>query len=513
MVSGNGCPTERISRFVDHFLNPLSQKVKSYIKDTTHFLNIINTISDLPENTLLVSLDVKSLYTNIPQQEGIETCKSFLNQRPDQTIPTSFITNLLEHILGMNHFTFNDKHYLQILGTAMGTRVAPTFANLFMADLENKFLNTCTLKPLIWLRYIDDIFCLWTHGTEELNKFIDNINNFHNTIKFTHTYSHDSMSFLDVLLNIKDGSIETDLFTKPTDTHQYLHFTSSHPTHCKKSLPFSLALRLRRICSSNNTFQQRLEELKQLLLRRGFPSITIKTQFNKVLKISRAESLKTKPKTKTKKIPFTTTYNPRLQGIQHILRKNLATLHISPRMKAIIPEAPITAWKKCKSLKDLLVKSKLSNNIPATPEILGTHQCEKTRCKMCLHINNKNTFISTQTNESFQCQNSTNCNTNNIIYLITCNRCKSQYVGQTQHNLQTRFRNHRFNINNKNMHDTIGYHFNTNKHNLKDMSVQIIEKVKTNNIQTRLKRENYWINKLKTLQPLGLNVREESQHF
>ena len=86
-----------------------------------------------------------------------------------------------------------------------------------------------------------------------------------------------------------------------------------------------------------------------------------------------------------------------------------------------------------------------------------------------------------------------------------------QYVGQTKHNLQTRFRNHRYNIVHNKIEDTIGNHFNKDHHNISDMSVLIISQVKQNNLYSLLKTENFWINKLKTFFPDGLNIRDEIQ--
>jgi hypothetical protein len=68
------------------------------------------------------------------------------------------ITSLLEHVLTKNNFDFDHKHYLQVGGTAMGTKVAPSFANIFMADFEEQHVYTYPTKPSLWLRYIDDIF-------------------------------------------------------------------------------------------------------------------------------------------------------------------------------------------------------------------------------------------------------------------------------------------------------------------------------------------------------------------
>ena len=80
-VSSNSHPTERISQFVDHHLKPLVQTTQSFIKDTTHFLNKLEQLGQLPPNALLVTLDVSSVYTNIPHNEGITACRHFLDTR------------------------------------------------------------------------------------------------------------------------------------------------------------------------------------------------------------------------------------------------------------------------------------------------------------------------------------------------------------------------------------------------------------------------------------------------
>ena len=101
-----------------------------------------------------------------------------------------------------------------------------------------------------------DIFVIWTEGSDKLKVFVDYLNNLHPTIKFTCSHSLTNIPFLDVMVSLKDGLIETDLYTKPNDKHQYLLISSCHPTHTKRSIPYSLALRLRRICSDNDTYKQ-----------------------------------------------------------------------------------------------------------------------------------------------------------------------------------------------------------------------------------------------------------------
>ena len=123
-----------------------------------------------------------------------------------------------------------------------------------MADLEKRLLSDIDLKPYIWWRYIDDIFLIWEHSEESLKLFLEKINSIHPTIKFTADWSCSSVDFLDVKVIMKDGKIITDLYVKRTDTHQYLDSSLCHSYHCKKSIPYSQALRLIRICSNNAFF-------------------------------------------------------------------------------------------------------------------------------------------------------------------------------------------------------------------------------------------------------------------
>ena len=273
IISSNGHPTERISEFVDYHLKPLVQNLPSFIKDTTHFLLQLEKLGPLPEKALLVTLDVSSLYTNIPHNEGIEACRHFLNTRQNKSLPTESICDLIRMILTMNNFSFNNEHYLQVHGTAMGTRMAPSYANLFMGKFEQHAIENAPLKPFVWWRFIDDVFMIWTEGEEHLKDFIRYLNSIHASIKFTHEYSnssHQTLPFLDVQVHFSNNHIQTDLHTKPTDKHQYLLKTSCHPNHTKQTIPFSLFLRIRCICSTDAFFDKRSEELIKHLVQRGY---------------------------------------------------------------------------------------------------------------------------------------------------------------------------------------------------------------------------------------------------
>ena len=209
IVSSNSHHTERISQFVDYHLKPLVQTTQSFIKDTTHFLHKLEQLGQLPNNAFLVTLDVSSLYTNIPHNQGIDACRHFLDtrNRTRSTISTETLCDLIRIILTMNNFSFDDKHYLQMHGTAMGTRMAPSYANLFLAKLETDALSRSPHQPHTWWRYIDDIFMIWTHSVDDLHTFTTFLNNIHPTIKFTSNYSFTSIPFLDVNVSLSNGKI------------------------------------------------------------------------------------------------------------------------------------------------------------------------------------------------------------------------------------------------------------------------------------------------------------------
>ena len=231
-------------------------------------------MTKLPHGALLVTLDVSSLYTNIPNNEGIRACaKALLLHRSRHHKPQiHYLIGLLRMVLTMNNFEFNGEHYLQTGGTAMGTRVAPSFANLFMADFEEKYVYTHEYQPHWWKRYIDDIFMIWTLGQEKLDIFISFLNSCHPNIKFTHETSTTCLSFLDTNVKMDSrGNLYTDLYSKPTDTHNYLRYESCHPYQTKSGLPFSELLRVRRICTLESDFQFNAIQIIQYFIRQGYP--------------------------------------------------------------------------------------------------------------------------------------------------------------------------------------------------------------------------------------------------
>ena len=129
---------------------------------------------------------------------------------------------------------------------------------------ENVFENS-------WKRYIDDCIILWDPHWGEINDFHNILQNIHPNIKFTMECSVKEIPFLDILLQVDGQVISTDIYRKPTDTQQYLHFKSQHPKTCLKAIPYNLARRICTIVSDKNLREIRLSELRKALLNRAFP--------------------------------------------------------------------------------------------------------------------------------------------------------------------------------------------------------------------------------------------------
>ena len=143
------------------------------LKDTNHFLNKIKKTGKFPEGAILCTMDVVGLYPNIPHGEGLASLYKFLETRENKQISSDTLAELAEIVLKNNIFEFDEKTFKQKCGTAIGTKFAPPYAILFMADLEEKMLEIFEKNPMIWRRYIDDIFFIWKHGEESLKVFID----------------------------------------------------------------------------------------------------------------------------------------------------------------------------------------------------------------------------------------------------------------------------------------------------------------------------------------------------
>ena len=185
-----------MTTYIYIYLQPEVKKFKSYAKDTTDFIKKIGAIDRVSDDSYLVSLDVRSLYTNTPHKEGIEAVKQKL-KKSKASISIKVILTFLKLILTLNNFVFNGMNYLQKKGCSMGTKCAPSYENIFVGWFEEKFIfPLLTNLSDFYLRFIDDIFLIWNGTKSEFDNFLKKINECHPSIKFEYEMSKTEINFL-----------------------------------------------------------------------------------------------------------------------------------------------------------------------------------------------------------------------------------------------------------------------------------------------------------------------------
>ena len=180
----------------------------------------------------------------------------------------------------------------------MGTKFV-SYACIFMDIVETKFLSQQEIKPLVWLRYIDDIFFVWLKGEDKLLQFMEKLNEFHPSLKFTYEYSRTKVNFLDVVVDVGACQLISSPFFKPTDCYQYLHYESLHPAHVRRSIVYNQGLRIKRICSRKKDFEKHLQDLSSWLEKRAYPKWFIEKIFRRVREYNTSESSKSAKPGKT----------------------------------------------------------------------------------------------------------------------------------------------------------------------------------------------------------------------
>ena len=141
----------------------------------------------------------------------------------------------------------------------MGTKMGPRYANLFVGFIENQFFSQYhSPKPELYGRYIDDCIGATSSTREELTKFTTAVNSFYPALKYTWEISDTSLAFLDIKISIEGNGLCTSVYYKPTDSHSYLLYSSSHPSHVKNSIPLSQFLRPRRLCGDDSDFSEKI---------------------------------------------------------------------------------------------------------------------------------------------------------------------------------------------------------------------------------------------------------------
>lgn len=293
-----------------------------------------------------------------------------------------------------------------------------------------------------WVRYLDDCFLIWNDRLGNIEDLISILDSLHDSISFKQSSSRHKIPFLDIDVQIdNDNNIQTDVYYKVTDTHQYLDFRSCHPRHVKINIPYNLARRICTITSQVATRNRRLSELKNILLQRNYPMQVIQNGIDKALKIDRKDLLSSKSKVENDDInilTFVHTYNPQNTNMGKVVNDSIHMLNRSEKLAKIMSKTKLIMSKRqSPNLKKLLTRAALPKPIQGS-----SRKCGDTKCGTCAHIYECDSFTF-KNGKTFQIRHPMNCKSMNLIYVMTCNGCGEHYIGQTGDKLNSRMRVHR----------------------------------------------------------------------
>ena len=515
IVSGSSGPTENLSALLDYFLQPLLPGIPSYIKDSKHVTMLLEKHS-FPADCILTTIDVKSLYLNIPHNEGIRSTLHHLYHlnpnHDDVPFPETTAEAMLRTVLEHNYFEFNGAMYQQIQGTAMGTKMAPAYANIFMDELEQKIISNLPTKPLMWKRYIDDIIAVWSDPIDNVKKVLEGLNLVHDTIKFTSEVSSEKIIFLDLEIYKgrrfhKTGHFDIQPHFKETNRFQYLHFNSSHPRATFKGVVRGELTRILRASSDQHTFDNNKKFLLSQFRARGYPKSLTDHVAQGITFQNRQATLLDKPPPQLDRPPFITLYS------SQVTPKQIAdTLKPPPGL-----QQPVLCFRKDKSIASQLVRARLKGAKPPldlnrmaikTKPYFGSHSrpCSTPGCLCCQLMSGKERIQSSK--GTHITPTNTSCNSTGLVYLLECKLCstRNRYVGQTSRSLKERLAGHRAAYRaGKNM--PLYTHFRRRTHTLNSITVTVLQVLHDPTQDNLLAAEAAWMEALNTKLPNGLNSK------
>nr|XP_045606992.1 uncharacterized protein LOC123763719 [Procambarus clarkii] len=290
VLSGCRAPTRPVDWICTALLNPLLRLLPERIKDTTDFLKKIAEIrGPVPRRARLFSMDVVSLYPSIPQREAAKVVASFFTDNRAKirqelqdagvwrTPSKETLEEAILHVMRDTLMQYEGQAYRQTKSTAIGASSSVAIAEIFVHVVFERKRSHRMDGPAVYFRYIDDIFGIMEDGFPRLEGFFSWSNTVHENLKFTLEHSDSTINFLDTTVYIDQltRDLHTKAYYKPTNLHTYLKFDSSHPLAFKKSLPYSLGLRLKRINSKEETLYPQLDDLWDMFRNRDYPETII----------------------------------------------------------------------------------------------------------------------------------------------------------------------------------------------------------------------------------------------
>ena len=301
----------------------------------------------------MASLNVDSLFTNIPLSETINICCElvFKGKMIVDGLCEKDFKQLLTLATTESFILFDGTYYQQIDGVAMGSPLGPTLANIFLGYNEVQWLSECpaSYKPTFYRRYVDDIFLLFKNA-EAISHFKLYMNSQHRNMNFTsEVENNNSIPFLDVFISRYSTTFVTSVYRKPTFSGVYTHYDSFLPTVYKSGLVSTLLYRCYILCSNWSRIDEEIKTIKSFMLKNGYPASMLDCIISKFLnKLHTKKQLSAQVTKKQFQIvlPHLGTFTRRLEKkVKSSLQQHL------PEFKLVFIYRAATRLKPCSGLK------------------------------------------------------------------------------------------------------------------------------------------------------------------
>jgi len=450
IVSSTGSPLHNLASFLHKILCISLPVPSSHVNNS---FDLIKKLSDvhIPDDFSLVSLDVISLFTNVPVDLIIDIIKEKWSCISKHTsLPENEFIYATNFVLNSTYFLFNNKYYKQTYGALMGSPLSPMVADLIMQTLELQIINNLSFVPTFYFRYVDDIAL--AAPTSYLNNLLFNFNSFHPRLKFTLEIGGDVLNFLDLTLIKKEGRLIFNWYRKPTFSGRFLNFHSHHPFLHKKGTIISLIDRV--ILLSHPQFHKdNFDLIINVLIDNGYPlNLILSTIKRRLYYRFQTHDFHKKTESENSQV-------------------------INPLPFFTVPYVSYTAKKFIHFFKNISF------------------------CKLSFSCLNKlNKFIKVHKDHLSTFSRS------NVVYKIDCSNCDASYVGQTKRLLKDRIGEHRNHIKrNSNQISVITNHRINCEHEFDWNGVRVLDE--ETNYKKRLISEMIHIKN----QKCGLNSQSDTE--
>ena len=375
-----GTITYHASKYLDHVLQPAMKMSRSYIKDSFAIIERLS-LQRFPSNCTIVTADVESLYPSIITEDGLAALNVALTALKLPSSLRELYVELTRWVLTHNYLQFGKRMFHQIRGTAMGTPLAVSYANISLMILEQRVLRSCKIQkplfkvPLLYKRFIDDVFSIF-EDADDGSHFITEFNAIRpGIIRLTHQISSEEGVFLDLTIYkgqnfAETGYLSTKLYQKPMNKYVYLHYKSCHSERIKRGFIVSEMKRYCISCSLQSDYITAVDAFRSRLLARGYPPNVLDQWMD--VKLDREQLIRerivseiptdTSPIKASPPLIFKIEYTPRTIALK--LNECLAITEdavADPDYNTIFGNRrPILCLTRTQNLSDLLVRSTFS---------------------------------------------------------------------------------------------------------------------------------------------------------